>query len=89
MNWSITNAPNASPAARQIIRAAAVLDTAIAADHDMFVPLTAIADMLDLRLSEWALGLSEILTTGLGITIDDDHGRECLFLTITPHYTAS
>jgi len=45
--------------------------------------------MLDLRLSEWALGLSEILTTGLGITIDDDHGRECLFLTITPHYTAS
>lgn len=86
MNWIITNAPTASPAAREIIRATDVLDHAITTDNRWYTPLTDIQDMLDLTLTDWALGLSEILTTGLGTTVIDEDGRECLFLTISPRY---
>ncbi|UZF59302.1 hypothetical protein LH935_28375 (plasmid) [Gordonia polyisoprenivorans] len=86
MNWIITNAPTASPAAREIIRATNVLDHANAGDDRWYTPLTDIQDMIDLTLTDWALGLAEILTTGLGTPVTDENGRECLFLTIQPTY---
>ncbi|MBA5846342.1 hypothetical protein [Gordonia amicalis] len=45
-----------------------------------------IAGMLDLKMSEWALGLAELLTNGHAIIIADDDNRECLILTTTPIY---
>ena len=45
--------------------------------------------MVDLTWSQWALGLAEILTTGIGIVLADDENRECLFLTRTPIYAAN
>lgn len=86
MNWIITNAPNASAAARHIIRATNVLDHAITTDNRWYTPLTDIQDMLDLTLTDWALALAEILTTGLGTTVINEDGQECLFLTIQPNY---
>ena len=77
MAWSITNI-NVTPAAREIIRATNILDNPPA--------LIDIANMLDLKMSEWALGLAELLTNSHAIIIADDDNRECLILTTTPIY---
>ena len=37
-------------------------------------------------MSEWALGLAELLTNGHAIIVADDDNRECLILTTTPIY---
>ncbi len=82
MAWTITNI-DVTPAAREIIRATNVLDSA---STDSAPALVEIANMLDLRMSEWALGLAELLTNGHAIIVADDDNRECLILTTTPIY---
>ncbi len=82
MAWTITNI-DVTPAAREIIRATNVLDSA---GTDSATALIDIANMLDLRISEWALGLAELLTNGHAIIVADDDNRECLILTTTPIY---
>lgn len=77
MAWTITNI-DVTPAAREIIRATNILDNPPA--------LIDIANMLDLKMSEWALGLAELLTNSHAIIIADDDNRECLILTTTPIY---
>mgnify|MGYP000306525299 CR=1 FL=1 len=77
MAWTITNI-DVTPAAREIIRATNILDNPPA--------LIDIANMLDLKMSEWALGLAELLTNGHAIIVADDDNRECLILTTTPIY---
>lgn len=82
MAWTITNI-NVTPAAREIIRATNILDSA---SPDNPPALIDIANMLDLKMSEWALGLAELLTNGHAIIVADDDNRECLILTTTPIY---
>ena len=82
MAWTITNT-NVTPAAREIIRATNILDTA---STDNPPALIDIANMLDLKMSEWALGLAELLTNRHAIIVADDDNRECLILTTTPIY---
>ncbi len=83
MAWTITNI-NVTPAAREIIRATNILDSASPDNPPAFID---IANMLDLKMSDWALGLAELLTNGHAIIVaDDDDNRECLILTTTPIY---
>ena len=84
MSWSYSNIV-ASPGAREIIRATSVLQTG----HAELVPIEHVHAMVDLTWSQWALGLAEILTTGIGIILADDENRECLFLARTPIYAAN
>ncbi|WP_180819544.1 hypothetical protein [Gordonia terrae] len=51
MAWTITNI-NVTPAAREIIRATNVLDSDSADNPPALID---IANMLDLKMSEWAL----------------------------------
>lgn len=83
MSWSYSNIA-ASPSAGEIIRATSVLQTG----HAELVPIEHVHAMVDLTWSQWALGLAEILTTGVGVVFGDDENRECLFLTRTPIYAA-
>mgnify|MGYP006954735820 FL=1 len=83
MAWTITNI-DVTPAAREIIRATNILDSASGIDNPP--ALIDIANMLDLKMSDWALGLAELLTNGHAIIIADDDNRECLILTTTPIY---
>ncbi|MEP9394653.1 hypothetical protein ABLE92_21895 [Gordonia sp. VNQ95] len=82
MAWTITNI-DVTPAAREIIRATNVLDSVSA---DNLPALIDIANMLDLKMSDWALGLAELLTHRHAIIVADDDNRECLILTTAPIY---
>lgn len=82
MAWTIINI-DVTTAAREIIRATNVLDSA---STDNPPALIDIANMLDLNMSDWALGLAELLTHGHAIIVADDDNRECLILTRTPLY---